>query len=139
MKESYVLTDILTVLTTKIVKIEEKILTKSSFSALTRKQMCYLEVVSNLNNPTSSELANELNLSKPSITAIVDKFEERGFIRKVKSDEDRRVSHIHMTEAGKNIEKIHSKIHVRISDIFSSKLTESELRYLIGLLKKIIN
>lgn len=139
MKESYVLTDILTVLTTKIVKIEEKILTKSSFSALTRKQMCYLEVVSNLNNPTSSELANELNLSKPSITAIVDKFEEMGFIRKVKSDEDRRVSHIHMTEAGKNIEKIHSKIHVRISDIFSSKLTESELRYLIGLLKKIIN
>ena len=98
MKEDYILTDIITILTTKIAKIEEKTVTESRFSELTGKQMHYLEVISNLNNPNLSELATELNLSKPSITAIIDKFEEKGFIRKVKSDEDRRVSHIHMAE-----------------------------------------
>jgi len=139
MKESYMLTDIITALTTKIAKIEEKTITKSSFSELTGKQMYYLEIISNLNNPTLSELAIELNLSKPSITAIVDKFEEKGFIRKVKSDEDRRVSHIHMAEKGKDIEKLHSKIHMKISNMFTSKLAEGELKLLINLLSKVID
>ena len=139
MKEDYILTDIITMLTTKIAKIEEKTITESRFSELTGKQMYYLEVISSLNNPNLSELATELNLSKPSITAIVDRFEERGFIRKVKSDEDRRVSHIHMAEGGKEIEKVHSKIHMRISDMFTSKLTDHESKSLINLLSKIVN
>ena len=139
MKEDYILTDIITVLTTKIAKIEEKTITESRFSELTGKQMYYLEVISSLNNPSLSELATELNLSKPSITAIVDKFEERGFIRKVKSDEDRRVSHIHMAQKGKEIEKVHSKIHMRISNMFTSKVTKDELKSLINLLRKIVD
>lgn len=139
MKKDYRLTDIITMLTTKIAKIEEKTITESRFSELTGKQMYYLEVISNLNNPNLSELATELNLSKPSITAIVDKFEEKGFIRKVKSDEDRRVSHIHMAKTGKEIEKVHSKIHMKISDMFTSKLTDNESKSLINLLSKIVN
>ena len=138
-KEDYTLTDIITILTTKIAKIEEKTITGSRFSELTGKQMRYLEVISNLNNPNLSELATELNLSKPSITAIIDKFEEKGFIRKVKSDEDRRVSHIHMAKRGKEIEKVHSEIHTRISDMFTSKLTENESKSLINLLSKILD
>ena len=136
-KGDYMLTDIVTLLTTEIAKIEEKTITGSRFSELTGKQMHYLEVISNLDNPNLSELATELNLSKPSITAIIDKFEEKGFIRKVKSDEDRRVSHIHMAQKGKEIEKVHSKIHMRISNMFTSKLTEGELKSLINLLSKI--
>jgi DNA-binding MarR family transcriptional regulator len=139
MKEDYVLTDIITVLTTKIAKIEQKTITESRFSELTGKQMYYLEVISNLDNPNLSELATELNLSKPSITAIVDKLEEWGFIRKVQSDEDRRVSHIHMAERGKEIEKLHKKIHRRISNMFTSKLIEDELKSLIKLLSKIVS
>ncbi|GAI82252.1 unnamed protein product [marine sediment metagenome] len=131
-------TDIITLLTTEIAKIEEKTITGSRFSELTGKQMHYLEVISNLDNPNLSELATELNLSKPSITAIIDKFEEKGFIRKVKSDEDRRVSHIHMAEKGKEIEKVHSKIHMRISDMFTSKLSEGDSKSLINLLSKIV-
>ena len=138
MKEDYILTDIITILTTKIAKIEEEALAESRFSELTGKQMHYLEAISNLNNPNLGELATELNLSKPSITAIIDKFEEKEFIRKVKSDEDRRVSHIHMAERGKEIEKVHSKIHMRISNIFTSKLTKNELNSLIHLLSKIV-
>ena len=138
MKEDYILTDIITILTTKIAKIEEEALAESRFSELTGKQMYYLEAISNLNNPNLGELATELNLSKPSITAIIDKFEEKEFIRKVKSDEDRRVSHIHMAERGKEIEKVHSKIHMRISNIFTSKLTKNELKSLINLLSKIV-
>ena len=138
MKEDYILTDIITILTTKIAKIEEEALAESRFSELTGKQMHYLEAISNLNNPNLGELATELNLSEPSITAIIDKFEEKGFIRKVKSDEDRRVSHIHMAERGKEIEKVHSNIHMRISNIFTSKLTKNELKSLIHLLGKIV-
>jgi len=138
MKEDYILTDIITILTTKIAKIEEEALAESRFSELTGKQMYYLEAISNLNNPNLGELATELNLSKPSITAIIDKFEEKEFIRKVKSDEDRRVSHIHMAERGKEIEKVHSNIHMRISNIFTSKLTKNELDSLIHLLSKIV-
>ena len=138
MKEDYILTDIITILTTKIAKIEEEAFAESRFSELTGKQMYYLEAISNLNNPNLGELATELNLSKPSITAIIDKFEEKEFIRKVKSDEDRRVSHIHMAERGKEIEKVHSKIHMRISNIFTSKLTKNELNSFIHLLSKIV-
>ena len=139
MKENHMITDVITILTAKIAKIEQNTITESRFSKLTGKQMYYLEVISKLNNPNLSELAIELNLSKPSITAIVDKFEERGFIRKVKSDEDRRVSHIHMAERGIEIEKVHSKIHRRISDMLTSKLNQNELESFINLLNKIVD
>jgi len=56
-KEDYMLTDIITLLTTEIAKIEEKTITGSRFSELTGKQMHYLEVISNLDNPNLSELA----------------------------------------------------------------------------------
>lgn len=137
MKINKNLTDIIKILTHNMVEIEQEVMGSSNFAELTQKQLHYLEVISELKNPNLSELAKELRLSKPSITAIVDKLIEAGFIRKVQFDEDRRVSHIHMTTKGKEIEKIHDNIHNSIAGLFVSKLNKEETRQICNLLNKI--
>lgn len=137
MKINKNLTDIIKILTHNMVEIEQEVMGSSNFAELTQKQLHYLEVISALKNPNLSELAKELRLSKPSITAIVDKLIEAGFIRKVQFDEDRRVSHIHMTTKGKEIEKIHDNIHNSIAGLFVSKLNKEETRQIFNLLNKI--
>lgn len=138
MEREYTFIEIIEILTRKVEENEVRIIEQSELSQLTRKQIFYLDVIYQLKNPSLGELADKLKLSKPSITAIVDKLEGRGYVRKVKSDEDRRSSHIHMTEKGNKIADLHNEIHWGIADFFTRSMSKTELNTLVKLLNKTV-
>lgn len=51
----------------------------------------------------ATELSFVLGLERHSISALLDKLDSRGFIKRERSDEDRRVVHLSMTEKGKEL------------------------------------
>ncbi|HNQ59088.1 MAG TPA: MarR family transcriptional regulator [Bacteroidales bacterium] len=105
---------------------------------LTITQMHYLEMINFMHNPNITELAAQLNLSKPSVKAVVDKLIEKSCIYKVRSDADRRSTHLHLTEKGKLIQQMHDKAHRNIAELFEHKLTEEEIGKLEELLTKVL-
>lgn len=107
--------------------------------SLTHTQMHYLEVINLLHNPSITELAGSLKLSKPTVKVAIDKFIEKDFLYKIRSDEDRRSAHLHLTEKGKLINQMHDYYHRRIAESFSRKLNKEELDTLIRLLNKVIS
>ena len=117
---------------------EEAAREKFSFTSLTLTQMHYLETISALKNPSITELARALRLTKPTVTVAVDKLIEKEYLRKVRSDEDRRSTHLHLTEKGNMINKMHEFAHRQIADSIKSKLDEKELQLLKSLLEKIL-
>ncbi|MEG1555384.1 MAG: MarR family transcriptional regulator [Bacteroidales bacterium] len=133
----------------KIVKIIAKLshslgemeeLAKEHFhlQELTLTQMHYLEVINALGNPNITELASEMQLTKPTVTVTIDKLLEKEYVTKVQSDEDRRNSHLHLTEKGKRINDMHEYAHKRFSELITETLEPDEIDQLVVLLGKLV-
>jgi len=84
-------------------KILEETSDQADFSDLTHQQLQYMKVLVKMDNPTLSELAKELSLTKPTVTVLVNKLAEKGYIKRVQSDVDRRVMHLDLDSKGAKI------------------------------------
>ena len=133
------LTEIIAKLSSMIGQGEETAKEQFNLSSLTLTQMHYLETISELNNPNITELAASMKLSKPTVKVAVDKMIERDYVFKVKSDEDRRSAHLHLTEKGKLINQMHDYAHKRIAEYIQLKLNTEEEECLVRVLKKVLD
>ena len=119
-------------------RMEEEAKEQYSFKDLTLTQMHYLEMISELENPNLTELATAMKLTKPTITVLVDKLIEKELVYKVKSDADRRSTHLHLTERGKLINQMHEYAHRRIAEQIEKKIVADDSAQLTILLEKIM-
>jgi DNA-binding MarR family transcriptional regulator len=119
-------------------QMEEAAKEQYNLTSLTLTQMHYLETTNLLDNPSITELATILKLTKPTVKVAIDKLIEKDYVFKVQSDEDRRSAHLHLTEKGKLINQMHDYAHKRIAESIGKKLNHHEQEQFIGLLYKIL-
>lgn len=119
-------------------QMEEASKEQFNFKELTLTQMNYLETISQLHNPNLTELAAEMRLTKPTVNVAIDKLIEKDYIYRVQSDEDRRSTHLHLTEKGKMINQMHDYAHKRMAEMITKNLLEAEIKQLEILLVKIM-
>lgn len=131
------ISDIIAKLSLEIGRMEESAKEQFNFNELTLTQMNYLETINNLRNPNMTELSREMNLTKPTVKAAIDKLIEKDFISRVKSDDDRRSAHLHLTVKGKVINHMHDFAHKQMAELITSKLTSEEINLLQSLLEKV--
>lgn len=138
MPRTCTLVEIIEILTRLVGEYEEEIFAQFKKAGLTAKQANYLEAIKDLGNPNQVELASKLGLSKPSITAIIDKLSARGFVKKAQSDEDRRSFHLHLTDKGLRIVQMHAETHRRIADLLVKNLSKEDEKQLVAVLNKVV-
>jgi DNA-binding MarR family transcriptional regulator len=131
------LVDIIAKFSRVIGQMEEAAKEQFNFTDLTLTQMNYLETIYQLQNPNLTELAAELNLTKPTVKVAIDKLIEKDYIYRVQSDEDRRSAHLHLTEKGKHINEMHDDAHKRMAEMIGNHLNEAEIGQLEDLLGKV--
>lgn len=131
------LVEIIAKLSREIGLTEEAAKEQFNFSDLTLTQMNYLETIYQLHNPNLTELALELNLTKPTVKVAIDKLIEKDYIYRVQSDEDRRSAHLHLTEKGKLLNQMHDNAHKRMAEMIRKNLDEAECGQLVNLLGKV--
>ncbi len=131
------LIEIISKLSNLIGQTEEAAKEQYNLSSLTQIQMNYLETIHLLKNPNITELASKLKLTKPTVTVAIDKLVEKEYVFKVKSDEDRRSAHLHLTVKGKLINQMHDYAHKLIAESIGNNLTEKEQETLIEILNKV--
>lgn len=124
-------------LSREIGHMEEAAKEQFDFKELTLTQMNYLETISQMGNPNMTELAAELRLTKPTVKVAIDKLIEKDFIYRVKSDDDRRSAHLHLTVKGKLINHTHDFAHKQMAELITSKLDQTEVGLLGMLLDKV--
>ncbi|MCU6481125.1 DNA-binding MarR family transcriptional regulator [Arthrobacter silviterrae] len=101
------------------------------------------DVLFNLSRcPTGWLRLNELNdnvlLTQPSISRLVDRLEERGLVRRKTPDDDRRGVLIGLTEAGAALQKKVGRAHVQnIMHVMEEGLTDAEMQVLLELTGKL--
>lgn len=75
----------------------------------------------------------------PDVTRLMDRLEEKGFARRERSEQDRRVTLHHITDEGRALlDEMHADI-VALHDRFAAHLSDDDLRDLTRLCAKVYN
>jgi DNA-binding MarR family transcriptional regulator len=132
------LTEFIDTLEASLKRLQREAGDSSGFSHLTISQLQYIDAIHALGEPTISELAARLNLTKASVTIAINKLLRSGYVTKTRSNRDKRVFHVSLTAAADQL--VQSKIQtLRAYDQFiRSALTESEARQFEGILAKLV-
>jgi DNA-binding MarR family transcriptional regulator len=84
-----------------------------------------------------STLAKAMGLDRSTIVAVIDRLEERGFLRRAPSPDDRRSHALGLTDAGTLfLEEVEPHLH-RHEETLAAGLSASERRTLTSLLNRI--
>ncbi|WP_026882252.1 MarR family winged helix-turn-helix transcriptional regulator [Clostridium akagii] len=114
-----------------------KLIDELNMSELTLRQIEYIKKFDQYDCVTTSKLAKDLDLSKPSVTEMIKKFIKLECIYKQKCNEDGRVYYLHLTSKGKGIARFEQLAVKRVVDRIIESLDEQEIDDLITLLSKI--
>lgn len=87
---------------------------------------------------TISQLAEELGLSKPTVTEMVKKFIRLDYIKKEQCTRDARVYYLFLTEKGRMIARLEEIANEQFIKRVKNSLDEDDINLLIEILLKII-
>jgi Transcriptional regulators len=83
------------------------------------------------------ELAKELLVTQPAVTALIDSLEERGLVERTRSNEDRRVVFVRITEKGSQVLKEIVEKRKEFMRRMTQALSQDELAQLVNILTKL--
>jgi DNA-binding MarR family transcriptional regulator len=95
----------------KILRIQERIVSKSAKGKLSRTEMHMLEAIEESENATLTNVANQLGITKATASVSAARLESKEYLEKVKSDIDKRVNYLMLTEKGRECCFNHKQFH----------------------------
>ena len=114
-----------------------KLTNELNMSELTLRQIEYIKKIGKYECITITELAEILDLSKPSITQMIKKFISLDCVYKSQCQEDGRVQYIYLTERGRHIAEFENLEIKRLVEKILERLDENETNILINILMKL--
>lgn len=121
-----------------ILKVEETILKRSDNIDLSINEMHMLEAVGKGKNKpkTISEIAEDLGITLPSVTVAINKLVKKGYVEKLRGEEDARIVYVTLTKQGRKIDSVHRYFHESMVRSIISGMSEQEQQVLYqGILK----
>jgi len=131
------LPEIVEVITRTLAQLQAVVLREGEFTELSLRQISCLDLILRLEEPTPSDLARELGITKPSVSALVARLLTAGFVRKEQSHRDARSFHLHLTEKGVALMDAHQRSHAAIAQHLLARLDAREQEQLVALLTKV--
>ena len=94
-----------------IVWIEENELRKSSFNDLSIKEIHAIIAITMYDHQTASEVARKLHLTPGTLTTTVDRLVKKGYVRRIRGEDDRRIIRLGLTKKGRLVYRAHDAFH----------------------------
>ena len=100
----------------------------------------YLEVVQTLEKNSShvrvSDISDALDLLRPGVTRTVKEMEQKGYLRKLASSDDRRVTYISITEEGRELSRKYDENYFSELSAYLDDISEEEADCMIRTIGK---
>ena len=139
MSHLYNLVEALDRLKRKISELAGRVIVEEQLGDVSLHQLHILDVIHTLDHPTATQLADTFRVTRPTITAMIKRLEEHGFIERVRSAEDGRSYTIELTERGRSLSGVHSRIHQQVAKFLSAYLEPDEVEQFARLLRKLLS
>ena len=125
------LNEILVHLFQDLMEIEGRCLITEEFSDMTNNDMHIVEAIGLGEAKRSSEVAKLMSVTTGTLTRAVDGLVEHGYVVRTRSDKDKRVVYLTLTERGKAAYEHHKRFHENMVANVKANLSEEELAILI--------
>ena len=106
---------------------------------VTHSQASCLVLLANGRCQTATDLGRELNTDIGSLTRMLSRMEKRGLIERARSESDRRVVHLELTDAGRDLANRMPAIYTHVLNRFFAGFTPGDVDTLRVLLKRILD
>lgn len=105
---------------------------------LTPRQCHAVAKLGKLGRVRMKPLAESLGITTGTMTVMADRLESARLIQRAKDPEDKRASHIELTESGREIFRQHARHHNMLAEELLSALGPAELSAFIASLEKLL-
>ncbi len=109
-----------------IMAIEEKAIRTDAYQNATANDMHVMEAVGIGQPKNMTTVAKALSVTTGTLTISVNSLVKKGFVERVRSEEDRRVVLISLTEKGKTVYLKHQKFHEDLVKKIVNQLDDEE-------------
>lgn len=124
----------------KILAAEEAAISKGGFHNLSIKELHILEAVALLlpqEKNTMSEAAAKIGITTGALSIAVDALERKNYLRRERTESDRRIVRLYLTEEGASAEEAHRAFHAQMIDDVGELLSTEGLEELLKALTQL--
>lgn len=120
------LNDLFVRLFRNITTIEEQAICKGSFKDMTVNDMHVIEAIGLMGSKNMTAVAKALDVTTGTLTIAMNSLVKKGYVERNRSEADRRVVLVSLTEKGRKAYRRHEKFHKEMIQAIVSKLSEEE-------------
>ena len=123
--------DILVNLFNEILKLEEEAIITDEFKDITNNDMHIIEAIGLTGENTMSVVARKMGVTAGSLTTAVNGLVNKKYVTRLRSEQDRRVVFLKLTEKGIRAYEHHREYHRQMTDAVISRLDDEEIPVLL--------
>ncbi len=120
-----------------ITSIEEKAVITPEFGDITNNDMHIIEAIGRNSSKNMSTVAKTLSVTVGTLTIAVNNLVKKDYVRRVRSDQDRRVVLISLTEKGRRAYDHHKSFHQKMISSVLGEFSDEETAVLVKALKNL--
>ena len=117
----------LTSIFNNVLVIEEVSLRGSRFKDISIKEMHTIDVIGKFPEATPSKVSKELMVTLGTVTTSLNNLERKGYVERIRSDQDRRVVYLHLTKKGRLVHRLHKSFHKALVEKIIDGLSSEEI------------
>ncbi len=127
--------DVLVNLFYEIMELEEKAIITEEFRDISNNDMHIIEAIGLGNESTMSAVARKLRITAGSLTTSINSLVKKKYVERHRSEQDRRIVYISLTEKGRKAYFHHENFHRQMTNAGIASLSKEELPILEKTLK----
>ena len=120
-----------------ITNIEEKAVITPEFMDITNNDMHIIEAIGRTKERNMSGIAKTLCVTVGTLTIAINNLVKKGYVHRTRSEKDRRVVLISLTEKGRKAYDHHKKFHEQMIHSMLNEFSEEEMKVLVKALKNL--
>jgi len=118
-------------------ELEERNICKGKFANVTLNEIHVIEAIGAEDSKNMSTVARALGVTTGTLTIAVNSLVKKGLVDRVRSEEDRRVVLVCLTDLGKEAFRRHNRFHEKMVGEVTENLTDEEAEVLLEALTKL--
>lgn len=122
-KINYILVNLIN----EIWELEGKAIITGEFKDITNKDMHVIEAIGLGDGNNMSTVAKKLNITVGSLTTAMNSLVKKKYVERYRTEEDRRVVYVKLTEKGVKAYRHHEDYHHQMTMAIKERLTDEEL------------
>ena len=134
MNINHVLNEVLVRLFRNINVIEERAICTGDYKDVTANDMHVIEAIGLEEGRNMSYVAKKLNITMGSLTTAVNHLVKKMYVERNRSEEDRRVVLVKLTDKGVDAYRHHEEYHRQMTEAVLEKLDEKDIPVLMKML-----